>query len=334
MKDDIKVSVILPVYNAGDTIEECIESLVAQTIFGDMELIIVDDCSTDGGSEKILKYEQKYPDRIAFIKLSENGGPGNARNVAFGYAIGEYIGYMDSDDAAYPTMFEKLYDEAKRTGADVVDSGFYNQKDDVAMLYTSDELAGELDAAKRSGLIIAGGYIWSKIYKRQFLADEGICFRNDYVLEDMDYLTEIYAKAGYMANVKEILYVYRDSAGSLSKTVATDKYIRSLTSAMSAVYSRVAGLDDYEGIREAVEYTLIQMYSYSLNSAMNSVFNGEHDAEAMLPVLEALRNMRLKFVKGGYDNKYVEKKIDKKDIMIMKTNDRSPKEAIELLDKK
>ncbi|MBR5765307.1 MAG: glycosyltransferase family 2 protein [Lachnospiraceae bacterium] len=330
---DIIVSVIVPVYNAENTINECLDSLVNQTIFDDMEVLIVDDCSADSSVLKIMDYEGKYPDHILFIKLENNGGPGNARNVAMQYARGEYIGYIDSDDAAYPQMYEKLYNEAARTGADVVDGGFYDQKNDKAILYTYDELTGKLDAEKRSGLIIAGGYIWSKLFRRQFLADEGICFRNAYVLEDFDYLTEIYAKASTIANVKEILYVYRDSEGSLSKTIAVDKYISNLTSAMAAVYVKTAGTEDYEGIREAVEYGLIQLYSYSVNAAMNAVYKGEYSKDSIIPVLTALRDMKAKFVKGGYDNKYVTNKISKKDIGIMKENDRSPADVLKLLRK-
>ena len=331
--NSIKISVIIPVYNAEKTIEECLDSIVNQTVFSDLEVLIVDDCSTDSGPIKIMEYEVKYPEQIIFIRLEKNGGPGHARNVAMEYARGEYIGYMDSDDAAYPQMYERLYDEALRTGADVVDGGFYNQKDDLAILYTSDDLAGRLDAGKRSGLIIAGGYIWSKIFRREFLVDKDICFRNEYVLEDMDFLAEIYAKADSIANVKEILYVYRDSEGSLSKTIAVDKYIHSLTSAMAAVYSRVACVEDYEGIREAVEYTLIQLYSYTVNAAMNAVYEGKNSAESIIPVLSALRDMRFKFVSAGYDNKYVEDKISRKDIEIMKENDRSPEDVLKLLRK-
>lgn len=325
-----KVSVIIPMYNAENTIGECLDSLVAQTIFPDMEIIVVDDFSSDHCLHIVEIYEQKYPEQFIVIKLDKNGGPGRARNIALEYATSEYIGYVDSDDAAYPIMFEKLYDEAKRTKADVVDGGFYNQKDDVAIVYASDDLVGLMDSKKRSGLIIAGGYIWSKIYKRDFLITERIRFREDYVLEDMDYLTEVFLKVKTMANVKEILYVYRDSSGSLSKTIDVYKYIRNLTSAMNAVYEKAIQADDYEGSREAVEYTLIQLYSYSVNMCLRAIKDSRYSRDSVKQVLYALKDMKNLYVKGDYNNQYVQKKISKRDIDIMEINDIMPEKLLEI----
>ena len=198
----IKVSVIIPVYNAELTIKECIDSLIGQTIFKEMELIVVDDCSTDQSPIIVMDYEKKYPDNIVFICLDKNGGPGYARNVAMEYASGEYVGFVDSDDAVYPTMYEKLYDEAIRVNADFVDSGFYDQKNDKAIVFVSDELAGELTDKKRSSLIVVGGYICTKVFNKDFIDRGNIKFRNEYVLEDMDYMIECIARAERIGTVK------------------------------------------------------------------------------------------------------------------------------------
>ena len=169
-----KVSVIVPMYNASDTIEECIESLIGQTIFDEMELILTDDCSTDDTLKKAGIYEKRYPDHIMIIALSENGGPGRARNIAMEYAGGEYVGFVDSDDAVVPTMYEHLYNEAKSTGSEVADGGIFNKAQDEAIVYTTDELTGPMVDHKRSILIASGGYICSKIFNRRFLLDNDI----------------------------------------------------------------------------------------------------------------------------------------------------------------
>lgn len=326
-----KISVIIPMYNAERTIEECLDSLVNQTIFEEMELLIVDDFSKDNCVRKVVRYEHDYSDRILLICLDENKGPGNARNVAMQYATGEYIGFVDSDDAVYPRMYEKLYDEAKRTNADYVDCGFYDQKKDTAIVFTSDDLKGRLDDSKRSGLIVSGGYIWSKIFRRSFILSENIVFRNEYVLEDMDYLIEVFAKAKINSNVKEILYIYRDSADSLSKTTNVDKYFNSAVTAMKAVYEKTSGLACYEGIQESVEYTILQLYSYAINLTLKCFKEKtlcKKKAESFLKELQGLRKM---LVKGDYENPYVKSKINSYDISIMEKNDISPEKIMKLV---
>ncbi len=323
-----KVSVIIPMYNAENTIEECLKSLTGQTIFDDMELIIVDDRSDDYSVEKAAAFENKYPDNIVIVKLSENGGPGRARNIAMEYASGEYIGFVDSDDAVVPVMYEHLYDEAKKAAADVVDGGIYDQTSDEAIIYTSDDLTGEPDDGKISKLIVSGGYICSKIFRRDFLLSEKIIFREEYILEDMDYLMEVFCRMRILSNVKEIMYVYRNSSGSLSKTVEIDKYLRSTVSAMKAIHEKLSILPNYEGIRTAVEYALLQLYSYSININLKALLDGYRSEEEILNKLTELKMMKAGIVKGDYSNPYVRNKIKEADIGIMIQNDRSPADLL------
>ncbi len=324
-----EISVIIPMYNAEKTIEECIMSITAQTEFERIELILVDDRSSDNTVSIVSSYESRYPDNIMLICLDKNAGPGNARNVGLQYASGEYIGFIDSDDAIVPDMYEKLLAVMKDTGADMVDGGMYIQKEDRAIVFTSDDATGVSDDKKRSSLIVSGGYVMTKLYRREFLINENIRFRNEYVLEDMDFLIEIFCKARYIANYKSVVYVYRDSSGSLSKTKAPVKYLHSAISALAAVYSKTSGFEFYPGIREAVEYTMLQLYSYSVNIVLKAVVDKEYDAETAKELLKKLAMLKANTVSGDYENKYVREKIDKADIDIMKKNDISPEKLVE-----
>lgn len=326
-----KVSVIIPMYNSENTIEECLDSLTAQTIFSDMELIIVDDHSADRSREKVMGYEDRYPDNIMLICLDRNAGPGNARNIALEYASGEYIGFVDSDDAVYPTMYEKMYEEALRTGADFVDSGFYDQKNDNAILYVSDDIAGTLDDTKRSRLIAVGGFICTKIFKKEFLGSLGMRFRPEYVLEDMDFLIECIARAVIISNIKEMMYVYRDTGSSLSKTVDPMRYIHNQSSAMKAIYDRIHLLPNYAGIKEAAEFAMLHLYSNVLNTCMNAVYLKQQPQEMVIPMLAALKKLKDSTVSGGYDTEYVRKGISDDNLRIIKANDVSPECVLGLL---
>ena len=105
-----KVSIVIPIYNNEKYIERCLDSLVSQTL-DDLQVLMINDGSTDGTEEICLRYERQYPNFEYHYK--ENGGSASARNVGLEHAVGEYVGFVDSDDYVEPTMFEKMYSAAK-----------------------------------------------------------------------------------------------------------------------------------------------------------------------------------------------------------------------------
>ena len=112
-----KVSVIIPVYNVEKHLERCLDSVVNQTL-KDIEIICVNDASTDNSINILKKYAQKDK-RINIIDLPENLGAGNARNKALDIAKSEYIGFIDSDDFVDLDFYKKLYSKAKTENAQV-----------------------------------------------------------------------------------------------------------------------------------------------------------------------------------------------------------------------
>ena len=118
------VSVVVPCYNAFMYLEKCIEHLLIQTIgLENIEIILVDDASTDGGATLgiIMQYEQKYPENIIAVSLEENVRQGGARNVGVSYANGQYLIFCDADDWLVPEALEHLYRAALEYDADVVE---------------------------------------------------------------------------------------------------------------------------------------------------------------------------------------------------------------------
>ncbi len=115
---EVKVSVIIPTYNRADTIERCIKSVTAQTL-SDIEIIVVDDGSTDATSSRLHAIRD---DRITLIR-QENTGQGFARNRGIDASCGKYIAFVDSDDTIEPEMLRAMYDRAEKDRADVVQCG-------------------------------------------------------------------------------------------------------------------------------------------------------------------------------------------------------------------
>ncbi len=121
-----KVSVIIPVYNVEAYLRRCLDSVVGQTL-RDMEIICVDDGSTDGSTEILREYAAK--DSRVKVLQHEHTNAGAARNAGMAVAAGEYLGFVDSDDWCEPTLFEKAYGRAKADDADVVLWGFREREE-------------------------------------------------------------------------------------------------------------------------------------------------------------------------------------------------------------
>lgn len=319
-----KISVIVPVYNQSKILNECLGNLVHQTIIPTIpiEVIVINDASTDDSISVIRQCQSQFPEIIQVIDSSENMGPGGARNLGIEAARGQYIGFVDSDDLAEPSMYEKLYHAAVQTGYDIIDCGYYRQENDLAIVHTADEQTGFLDDKKRMELIVSGGYLFSKLYRKELFQDLKLRFRSNVILEDADFLTYLFATATSIGNVKEVLYFYRNQPASASKILQTDKYYYNIYEAMKNIYDKTFCLPNYHGIQPAIEYELLQMYSYGVNICIKAHLN--HEVRSLIQMLNNLAELKKKTVHEGYENPYVQAKISPLDIQIMQLNDQDP----------
>lgn len=330
-----KVSVVVPAYNSHNTLSRCLDSLVKQTL-EDIEIIVINDASTDNTWQIMLDYESRYPEKLIVIDGGVNRGSGGARNQGFDMASGEYIGLVDSDDYVASNMYELLYSEAKRTGADIVDTGFYSEANDKAIVYTSDDLTGELDTEKRRKLIATGGYLVTKIFKNELWNNPPIRMREHVrCLEDTEILIYMILKAKSVSNVKEVMYNYCDVSQSATKTMDLQTYYDSIYGAMKALYDVCHELKTYDECREIMEYVMINLYSYGINRCLydqirrfggakenvKKYFNNVGITEKRL--LIDLAQLKNNIVNGKYqDNSEIIRRISELDIMIMEECDR------------
>lgn len=218
---NVKVSIIVPVYNAEKYLEQCMDSLISQTL-EETEIILTDDGSTDSTPAILKRYKDKFPDKITVLR-TENKGVSSARNTALKIAAGEYIQFVDADDYISQDMSRKLYEAAKEQECDIVICDRFDvyEKDGV-----TEERRGEnphkLDMTGESFTPCAGGeayinispYPWDKLIKRELIKDlefpEGIRF------EDLVYVYTACALAKKAVWVKEPLYYYRKNVGFLA----------------------------------------------------------------------------------------------------------------------
>jgi len=116
-----KISIIIPIYNAGKYLSSCIESILNQT-YHNLEVLLINDGSTDNSALICEEYAKK-DDRIIFIS-QPNQGPGVARNTGLDIASGDYIGFVDSDDIIVPEMYKEMLNMAFENNADIVHCGY------------------------------------------------------------------------------------------------------------------------------------------------------------------------------------------------------------------
>ena len=325
---------IVPAYNSHDTLARCLGSLVNQTL-QDIEIIVINDCSTDDTWEIMRRCENQFPDKVIIIDSDVNKGAGGARNLGFDMASGEYIGLVDSDDYVVPNMYELLYNKAKEGDYDMVDSGYYREATDTASISTGDNVTEILDGEKRSKLIVAGGYLVTRIFKRELWNEPKIRMRENVLcLEDSEILTYMIMRAKSIGNVKEIFYKYCDTSESATKDQAFDSYLDSICGAIGALFDKTHELENFEECRLAVEYEMTQLYNYGVNRCLkDNIIRYGADIDKVDKYFMELRTfekekltdlaaLAKKFIKTPYrDNRYTVSKIPELDIAIMEKND-------------
>jgi glycosyltransferase involved in cell wall biosynthesis len=213
---EIKISIIIPVYNVEKYLADCLESIVNQTL-KDIEIICVNNGSTDS-SGLILKEFAKRDSRIKIIN-QENSGPSSARNSGLNIAKGEYVGFVDSDDWVDNDFFEKLYNVSKKYDSDVAAGGFYREikqgKHEKIIKYRKEKLFVKSEDKIKQAQIPIHNYVWNKIYKRESLFKLNLPFEDGKFFEDILWSVKvIYALDGFVT-VPNTYYHYRMNEGSI-----------------------------------------------------------------------------------------------------------------------
>ena len=193
----MKLSIIVPVYNVEKYLEECVDSLLNQTL-QDLEIFLVDDGSTDRSGAIADRFAKENPDRVHTLHL-ENGGQGRARNAALPMAQGDYIGFVDSDDWIERDMYEKMLDRAEKTGADVVVCDFLE--------HYADGREQTLPACFQDHPLSAAGSSCNKIFRRSLIGD--LRFPEGLWYEDFYFSAVMLLRSKRTEFIPEPLYVYR-----------------------------------------------------------------------------------------------------------------------------
>lgn len=264
-----KISVIVPCYNVEQFVDRCFESLKNQTIgIGNMELIFVNDASTDGTLSKILEYERQYPDDVMVVNLEENRGLGAVRNIALSYATAPYIGCVDSDDWVEAEMFEKMVEALEEYNCDFVECDWGYFSDGNEDFKKSAFEIGEEGFYDFSNYDVKKKYIaeqlfftsaCNKVYNRRFLMEHELCFMEGKRYEDIYFcfLLILYTNSYY--HISEAYYhYYQNPNGIVQQRTAPWQLDRMDVSLAFLEACLDRGL--YERYKDAIDWMFLEKY--------------------------------------------------------------------------
>lgn len=233
-----KISVILPVFNVEDYLNLCLSSLMKQTIgFENLEVIFVDDCSTDNSYEIIKIFSNKFENVKAYQTPENSGGGGKPRNIGLEHATAPYIMYLDPDDTYFDDACEVLYTNIINTNADLVSGNYLEYKDGEIIKPMDYKLSFglkgnylEINSVKECPQILSMiPAMWAKIYNRKFLIENNFKLIEGNVAEDLYFVVQCLLKAKKIVyvDVPIVKYMIRES-GEKSKSTTAIKTSKTL----------------------------------------------------------------------------------------------------------
>ncbi len=229
----LKVSIIIPVYNTEKYLTKCLDSVLGQTL-KDIEVICVNDCSTDGSLTVLQEYAAK-DSRVRIINFEENRGVSVARNVGINEAQGEYLGFIDSDDFIDLDFYEKLYNAALTERADCAKGNvfFFDEKQNISYLsswYNNNE------KIRNNPELFMYGFT-SAIYKLDFIKENKIYFpENIKYFEDPYFSIKATMTLKKIAIENEAKYFYRKNEQSICSTIDNNERYKSILNSIKEIF--------------------------------------------------------------------------------------------------
>lgn len=265
----MKLSIIVPVYNVEKYLAKCLDSLVHQTV-KDYEVIVVNDGSPDNSQSIIDDYAARYPELIVPV-LKKNGGVSDARNYGMSIAKGEFFGFIDSDDWADPTMYEKLLAVIERENADMV----YCDKRD----YNEDGSTTDHDCTTfiNGDPLTVSCAVHCKLFRRSAIGD--LQFPVGLWYEDLEFVAKLVFKKCKIAVLHEKLYFCNDHAGSIMNNNNSIKNLDML----KVLDNLYAAAKEY-GCEDEVDYLVLD---HLLRTSINRV--AEQDSPDKKTVIKQMR---------------------------------------------
>ncbi|PHG78415.1 glycosyltransferase family 2 protein [Bacillus wiedmannii] len=301
-----KVSVVIPVYNVEKYIMQCLNSVLDQS-YSNLEVIIVDDCSTD---TTISKIKGICDERIKLLINSENKGPSFSRNRAIECATGDYIALLDGDDWWDSKRIERLMVEAKNRNADLISDDQLLIEDGHSVPYDTVFNKCELHVNEPmlldAAIFVNNNLGLKPIIKKEFLIHHGIKFNEELTYgEDYTLFLDILLKEGNYWVLKDAYYYYRSRKGSLvthrlkmlEQVLETTEFLMNSHECQQNKEVRIALEKRKKYIQESIKYYQV-IQPLKNKDFMKSLFNLKANPSALFIILKRVpKFLKIKYKK-------------------------------------
>lgn len=264
-----KVSVIVPVYNSASYLRECLDSVTKQT-YKNIEIICIDDGSTDG-SAYILKDYLRKDDRFKLIQQT-NHGPGSARNTGIDRATGDYIFFVDSDDIIHSKALERFVFLAEKTDADVICGQFISlnsakdkKESNLNTPYRVENNPLSLFTTRKVATPIS---VWNKLFKRNVFKERR--FIPEIYYEDFPLIFSVFSDIKSCVLTDCASYFYRRNNVSIMRSPPSIKKANDYTTAITFVYKEFRKRKRTKELNLIFKNYISRMHSFVLLSIKNN----------------------------------------------------------------
>jgi glycosyltransferase involved in cell wall biosynthesis len=252
-KNNISVSIIIPIYNCAQYLEKCLNSVINQTL-KDIQIICINDASKDNSLE-ILKEFCTKDQRIEIVNLNENKGQSFARNLGLDIAKGNFIGFVDADDFVDLDYFEKLYNEAIKNDCEIVMAGIrlYKRSGKTKIIDNFNNKILSNNNEKISHL--NNGSTCTKIFSHNLISKYNIRFPEDLIYEDNVFLIKAVLNATKICTLHDCLYNYINQPQSTMQSY--DNQLKKNTSRAKILEILIDIFSNFQDLRDGVKYNFI-----------------------------------------------------------------------------
>ena len=306
----IKVSVIMPAYNVEEYIEKSIRSVMGQT-YKDLELIVVNDASTDGTWNVICALMDEYGDRMRGINLEENIRQGGARNRAIREARGEYLVFVDSDDWVEPDMVEGFVSAIESENADLAGTSKYYVYHLDGRTVETEANSGfkrlceeDPDMEPRKKYFLTVGGVWRNIFRRDIVINNDIWFPEGVSYEDNYFVTLYLAYVNKYVSVDKAFYYYRQTPfGTLHRK---DLSQLNRTVVEKLLYDAIRSRGLYDSLADEYEFLCVKRW-YIATMSVYSVRLGKRGMRYAKEMAKEFKRYFPKYKKNKYIKLYLSK---------------------------
>lgn len=306
---EIFISVVIPVYNSELYIDECLQSILKQTIVENIELICVNDGSSDSSLDILTMYKTKFPNMI--IIDQKNAGSAIARNNGLQIANGEYVYFVDNDDyLANDNCLNELYSIAKKTSLDILNFNHLILKNNSLRKVSINRENNKIYTGKEYLSTAEKGNItntpWDKLLKGSYLKEINFIYTSGVISDDAESLLRLFYNAKKVSFIDNYAYVYRIRPNSVMTGEKTEKYIIS-TKKILETYTYYYDLEEDKGIKRFIKSLIFnRLVSYYELILANKEFKNKYIDNYNMYKTNYLNKLEKFFIKNeeNYLNKF------------------------------